>query len=63
MRGDAMAERIRPDRDHLERAPEETAIESWVEDLGIYLMIPGGETTRQRMVGRRLPITSAGRGE
>jgi hypothetical protein len=41
-----MAERIRLDRDHPARAPEEAVIESWVENVGVYLMIPTGDPRR-----------------
>ena len=58
-----MAEPIRRDRDHFARAPEEAAIESWVEDPGIYLTIPRGDITRQRMDRTSTADTSAVRGE
>ena len=48
-----MAERIRLDRDHPERAPEEAVIESWVENLGVYLIIPTDDTIRDKTdIGR-----------
>ena len=48
-----MAERIRLDRDHPERAPEEAVIESWVENLGLYLIIPTDDTIRNKTdIGR-----------
>lgn len=58
-----MAEPIRRDRDHSARAPEEAAIESWVEDSGIYLTIPRGDTTRQRVDRTSTADTSAVRDE
>jgi hypothetical protein len=36
-----MMERTRPDGDDLERAPEEAAIETWLEESGVYLTLPG----------------------
>jgi hypothetical protein len=49
-----MAERIRLDRDHPEPAPEEAVIESWVENLGVYLMIPSDDIIRGKTdIGRR----------
>ena len=42
-----MAEHTRPDGNDLERAPEEAAIEAWLEDSGVYLTIPGSEPARQ----------------
>jgi hypothetical protein len=42
-----MAEHTRPDGNDLERAPEEAAIEAWLEDSSIYLTIPGSEPVRQ----------------
>jgi hypothetical protein len=58
-----MAERIRLERDRRECAPEEAAIESWFEDLGVYLVIPGDDTMRDRTdIDRRTPSTSAERG-
>ena len=48
-----MAERIRLDRDHPERAPEEAVIESWVENLGVYLTIPTDDTIQDKTdIGR-----------
>jgi hypothetical protein len=35
--------RTKGDRDRRKRAPEEVAIESWVEDLGVYLTLPGDD--------------------
>jgi hypothetical protein len=58
-----MAQPTRRDRDHVPRAPEEAAIESWVEDPGIYLTIPRGNTTRQRVDRMSTADTSAVRGE
>ena len=58
-----MADPKRRDRDHFARAPEEAAIESWVEDPGIYLTIPSGDTTRQRVNRRSTADPSAVRGE
>lgn len=58
-----MAEPIRRDRDHFSRAPEEAAIESCVEDPGIYLTIPRGDTTRQRVDRTSTADTSAVRDE
>lgn len=58
-----MAEPIRRDRDDFVRAPEEAVIESWVEDPGIYLTIPRGDTMRQRMDRTSTADTSAVRGE
>ena len=52
-----MPEHTPPDVNELERAPEEAAIETWLEDSGVYLTIPGGEPTWQsidtRFPGRR----------
>ena len=42
-----MAEDNRSDHDDLERAPEEAAIETWVEESGVYLRVPGSEPVRQ----------------
>jgi hypothetical protein len=54
-----MAGRTRPDRNALERAPEEAEIETWLEDSSVYLTIPDGEPSRQpidaRIAGRRQP--------
>jgi hypothetical protein len=58
-----MAERIRLDRDHPGRAPEEAVIESWVENLGVYLMIPSDHTMRDRSDIGRTASTSAKRGK
>ena len=41
-----MAERMRLDRDPPARAPEEAVIESWVEEIGVYLTIPTDDTRR-----------------
>jgi hypothetical protein len=58
-----MAERIRLDRDHPGRAPEEAVIESWVENLGVYLMIPTDDTMRDKSDFGRTASTSAKRGK
>jgi hypothetical protein len=42
-----MAEHTRPDGNDLERAPEEAAIETWLEESGVYLTIPGSAPARQ----------------
>jgi hypothetical protein len=42
-----MAEHTWPDRNDLERAPEEAAIETWLEDSGVYLTIPRAAPARQ----------------
>jgi hypothetical protein len=43
-----MPERIRVHRDRRTRSPEETAIESWVENLGVYLTLPGDDPVRDK---------------
>jgi hypothetical protein len=58
-----MAETIRRDRDHFASAPEEAATESWVEDPGIYLTIPRGDTMRQKVDRTSTADTSAVRSE
>jgi hypothetical protein len=54
-----MAERTRPDRNALERAPEEAENETWLGDSRVYLTIPDGQPSRQpidaRVAGRRQP--------
>ena len=57
-----MPGRIRVDRGHRKRAPEEAAIESWVENLCVYLTIPGDDTLRDNTDIRRTASTSAERG-
>ena len=47
-----MAERTRPDIDDLDRAPEEAAIETWLEDSGVYLTIPSREPAWQSIDAR-----------
>ena len=47
-----MPERTPHDVNELERAPEDAAIETWVEDSGVYLTIPGGEPAWQSMDAR-----------
>lgn len=42
-----MAEHTRPDGNDLERAPEEAAIETWLEESSVYLTIPRREPVRQ----------------
>jgi hypothetical protein len=58
-----MTERIRVDRDHRKRSPEEVAIESWVEDLGVYLTIPADDTLRDHIDIDRTASPAAGRGK
>jgi hypothetical protein len=41
-----MAEHPRRDGHDLEPAPEEAAIESWLEDSDVYLSIPGANRLR-----------------
>ena len=52
-----MPERTPSDVNELERAPEEAAIETWLEDSGVYLTIPDDEPAWQsidtRLSGRR----------
>ena len=47
-----MAERTWPDGNDLERAPEEAAIETWLEDSSVYLTVPGGEPSWQPIDAR-----------
>jgi hypothetical protein len=42
-----MAEHAWPDGNDLERAPEEAAIETWLEESSVYLTIPRREPVRQ----------------
>ena len=42
-----MPEHTPPDINELERAPEEAAIETWLEESGVYLTVPGGEPAWQ----------------
>jgi hypothetical protein len=42
-----MAEHTRPDGNDLQRAPEEAAIETWLEESSLYLAIPRREPVRQ----------------
>jgi hypothetical protein len=42
-----MPEHTPPDVNERERAPEETAIDTWLEESGVYLSIPGGEPPGQ----------------
>jgi hypothetical protein len=58
-----MAEPIRRDRDHFPYAPEEAVTESWVENTGIYLSIPRGDTIRQKVDRKSTAGTSAVCGE
>ena len=58
-----MAEPIRRDHHHFERALEETATESWVENPGIYITIPHGDTMRQKVDRTSTADISTVRGE
>jgi hypothetical protein len=42
-----MGERTWPDGNDLERAPEEAAIDTWLEESSVYLTIPRREPVRQ----------------
>ena len=54
-----MAERTWPDGNDRERAPEEAAIERWLEDERVYLTVPGSdlpwETKDPRIADSRQP--------
>jgi hypothetical protein len=58
-----MAEPIPRDHDDFARAPEEAATESWVDDPGVYIALPRGDTMRQRVDRTLTADTSAVRGE
>jgi hypothetical protein len=53
-----MAEHTRWDGNDPERAPEETALDTWVEESGVYLTIPS--PVRPDVERRRTPGSPAG---
>ena len=54
---------LRQDRDDSARAPEEAAIESWIEDHSVYLTLPRADTMRPRVDRTSTAATSPVRGE
>ena len=53
-----MAEHRRTDRNALDRAPEEAAIDTWLDDSDVYLTIPGNDLARQSLDRPRTEASS-----